>query len=54
MIKLSSTEALMTLNKNKGKLCLSAISAFEIATKIEKKKMGLPQDIQNWYPAALT
>jgi PIN domain nuclease of toxin-antitoxin system len=41
------------IGKNAGSLYISAISAFEIAIKVEKKKLFLPKDPAEWFALAL-
>lgn len=45
--------AIETIRKNKGMIYLSAISAFEIAIKVEKKKLKLPRKTVEWFELAL-
>ena len=48
-----SEKAITTISKNKESIYVSAISAFEIAIKVEKKKLKLPKKAQEWFDLAL-
>lgn len=48
-----SKTAKTQLAQNAGKLYVSAISAFEIALKVEKKKLRLPKIPTEWFSLAL-
>lgn len=45
--------AIETIRKHKGMIYLSAISAFEVALKVEKKKLKLPRKTIEWFELAL-
>lgn len=50
--KLSST-AKKIISKKSGSLFVSAISAFEIGIKLQKKKLQLPLPLLTWFPESL-
>ena len=41
------------ISKHEGMIYVSAISAFEIAIKVEKKKLFLPKETEDWFYSAL-
>jgi PIN domain nuclease of toxin-antitoxin system len=48
-----SEKAKWHIAKSAGSLYISAISAFEIAIKVEKKKLFLPKEPSEWFALAL-
>lgn len=48
-----SPKAVEAIKKNPGGLCVSAISAFEIAIKVKKGHIKLPQTPSKWFARAL-
>lgn len=48
-----SNKAHQKIAKYTGNIYLSAISAFEIAIKVEKEKLKLPLPTQDWFSLAL-
>lgn len=48
-----SARALKGIATSRGKLAVSAISAFEVALKMRKRKLTLPLPADEWWKAAL-
>ena len=48
-----STRAQKLIDTSRGKLAVSAISAFEIALKVQKRKLTLPLPADEWWKGAL-
>ena len=48
-----STRAQKLIEASRGKLAVSAISAFEVALKVQKRKLTLPLPADEWWKGAL-
>lgn len=49
-----SKHARVTIEENGGKIFVSAISSFEIAIAVKKKRLILPISIEKWFPEILS
>jgi len=48
-----SSAARAAIQDHRGRLFVSAISAFEIGIKARKRKLSLPQPVDRWFSAAV-
>lgn len=48
-----SQNAILSIQKNTGSIFVSAMSAFEIGIKCQKKKLTLPLSITEWFSKAV-
>lgn len=48
-----SQNAILSIQKNTGNIFVSAMSAFEISVKCQKKKLTLPLPVMEWFSKAV-